>query len=101
MQPAISDPLLVAVIIALLGVMIGLAKGGLQALGALLTPMLSLVLPPALAVGVLLPMLMVGDAFAVYTYRGAWDTGLIRRLLPGAVVGALAGTYLLTSLPTG
>ncbi len=99
MDQQISDPLLVVVVIALLGVMIGLAKGGLQGLGALLTPMLSLVLPPALAVGVILPMLMVGDVFAVYLYRGEWDTGLVRRLLPGAVVGALLGTFLLTSLP--
>ena len=99
MDQPISNPLFVIVIIALLGVMIGLAKGGLQGLGALLTPLLSLVLPPALAVGVILPMLMVGDAFAVYLYRGEWDTALVRRLLPGAVVGALVGTFLLTRLP--
>jgi uncharacterized membrane protein YfcA len=48
---------------------------------------------------VILPMLIVADAFAVYAYRGEWHWGLIRRLLPAAVVGALAGTYLLTSLP--
>ncbi len=99
MDQPISNPLTIVVVMALLGLLLGLAKGGLQGLGALLTPMLSLVLPPHLAVGVLLPMLMVGDAFAVYIYRGAWDWSLVRRLLPGAVVGALAGTFLLTNLP--
>src|SRR5688500_17651207 len=99
MDQPISNPLTVVVVLALLGLLLGLAKGGLQGLGPLLTPMLSLVVPPQLAVGVLLPMLMVGDAFAVYIYRGAWDWSLVRRLLPGAVVGALAGTFLLTSLP--
>ena len=55
-MPEIShNPLLVAAIIAFLGLMIGLAKGGFNALGALLTPILSLVLPVSLAVGVLMP----------------------------------------------
>jgi hypothetical protein len=58
----------VAVVIAILGFMIGFAKGGFGGLGALLTPILSLVLPVASAVGVLLPMLMIGDVFAVYMY---------------------------------
>jgi hypothetical protein len=38
--------------------MIGLAKGGYGGLGVLLTPILSLVLPVASAVGALLPMLI-------------------------------------------
>jgi hypothetical protein len=92
------DPFFVAVIIAVLGFMIGFAKGGFQGLGALLTPMLSLVLPVSQAVGVILPMLMVGDAFAVYTYRGEWDGKLVWRMLPAGVVGALIGTFLLTGL---
>ena len=45
--------------------MIGLAKGGFGGLGVLLTPILALVLPVAQAVGVLLPMLMVGDGVAL------------------------------------
>ena len=55
----------VAVVISILGFMIGFAKGGFNALGALLTPILSLVLPVASAVGVLLTMLIVEDVFAV------------------------------------
>jgi uncharacterized membrane protein YfcA len=78
--------------------MIGFAKGGFNALGALLTPILSLVLPVASAVGVLLPMLIVGDVFAVYMYWKEWDLGLIKRMLPAGVVGALAGTFLLSSV---
>ena len=89
----------VAVVIALLGFLIGVAKGGLGGLGALLTPILALVLPVASAVGVLLPMLMVGDAFAVYMYWREWDADLVRRMLPAGIVGALAGTALLVWLP--
>ena len=98
-MPELShNPLIVAVIIAFLGLMIGLAKGGFNALGALLTPILSLILPVSLAVGVILPMLIVGDAFAVYSYWREWDGKLVVNMLPAAIVGALAGTFLLASL---
>jgi uncharacterized membrane protein YfcA len=90
----------IAVIIAILGFMIGFAKGGFNALGALLTPILALVLPVASAVGVLLPMLIVGDVFAVTMYWKEWDLGLVRRMLPAGIVGALAGTFLLSSMST-
>jgi uncharacterized membrane protein YfcA len=93
------SPTYVAVVIALLGFMIGFAKGGFGGLGALLTPLLALVLPVALAVGVLLPMLMVGDAFALYMYWKEWDLDLVKRMLPAGIVGALAGTFLLSSMP--
>src|SRR5687767_8592375 len=79
--------------------MIGFAKGGFGGLGALLTPILALVLPVDSAVGVLLPMLMVGDAFAVYMYWKEWDIDLVKRMLPAGAVGALVGTALLAWLP--
>ncbi len=90
----------VAVVIAILGFMIGFAKGGFNGLGALLTPILALVLPVTSAVGVLLPMLMVGDVFAVSMYWKEWDLDLVRRMLPAGIVGALAGTFLLSWMST-
>jgi uncharacterized membrane protein YfcA len=89
----------VTILIAFLGFMIGLAKGGYGGLGVLLTPILSLVLPVASAVGVLLPMLMVGDVFALRMYWKEWDTELVKRMLPLGIVGALVGTFLLSWLP--
>ena len=88
----------VAVVIAVLGFMIGMAKGGFGGLGALLTPILALVLPVASAVGVLLPMLMVGDAFALSMYWKEWDIDLVRRMIPAGIAGALVGTFLLSWL---
>lgn len=90
----------ITILIAFLGFMIGVAKGGFSGLGALLTPILSLVLPVSSAVGVLLPMLMVGDAFALYMYWKEWDTDLVKRMLPPGIVGALIGTFLLSWLPS-
>jgi uncharacterized membrane protein YfcA len=92
------DPLFVAVVIALLGFLIGLSKGGFNTLGALLTPVLSLILPVTTAVGVLLPMLIVGDVFAITMYWREWDAPLVGRMLPLGIVGALVGTYLLATL---
>src|SRR5215208_996932 len=98
MPAADQNTVYVAIVIAILGFMIGLAKGGFGGLGALLTPILALVLPVALAVGVLLPMLMVGDVFAVYLYWKEWDFDLVKRMLPAGILGALAGTFLLSWL---
>src|SRR5215211_7226866 len=98
MPAADQNAIYVAAVIALLGFMIGLAKGGLGGLGALLTPILALVLPVASAVGVLLPMLMFGDVFALYTYWNEWDSDLVKRMLPAGIVGALVGTALLSWL---
>jgi uncharacterized membrane protein YfcA len=92
------DPVFVALVITLLGFLIGLTKGGFNTLGALLTPVLSLVLPVSTAVGVLLPMLIVGDAFAITMYWRAWDAQLVGRMLPPGIAGALIGTYLLAAL---
>jgi uncharacterized membrane protein YfcA len=93
------DPVFVAIVIACLGFAIGFAKGGFNALGSLTTPLLSLVLPVAKAVGVLLPMLIVADAFALYSYWGEWEGRMVRRMLPAGAAGALVGTYLLIELP--
>ena len=93
------DPIVVAIIIAVLGFLIGLTKGGFNALGSLLTPVLSLVLPVSLAVGMLLPMLIAGDVIAVYAYRGQWDSRLVWRMLPAGTVGVVIGAYLLVQLP--
>ena len=96
-MPAIDhNAAYVAVVIAILGFMIGLTKGGFGGLGSLLTPILALVLPVASAVGVLLPMLIVGDVFAVYLYWKEWDPALVKRMLPAGMVGAVAGTFLLS-----
>ena len=102
-MPAVDqNTVYVTIVIAILGLMIGLAKGGFGGLGALLTPVLALVLPVSMAVGVLLPMLMVGDVFAVYMYWKEWDLDLVKRMLPAGIVGALAGTLLLSSIsPNG
>ena len=88
-----------ALIIGAVGLLIGLSKGGLSGLGTLVTPLFSLAMPDtAQAVGTLLPMLIVGDVFAVASYWSHWESRLVRQLLPGAVAGIALGTFVLNGL---
>ncbi|MFV0258039.1 MAG: sulfite exporter TauE/SafE family protein [Acidimicrobiales bacterium] len=77
----------VAVVVGLAAVLIGVSKGGLSVGGPVLTILVSLALPAKVAIGVLLPLLIVGDVFAVAAHWGRWDRDLLVQLLPGGLVG--------------
>jgi uncharacterized protein len=86
---------MLAVVICL----IGLSKGGFGGtMGALATPLLALVMPANLVVGLLLPILMIADVFAVASHWKKWDKKLVILLLPGAVLGVLIGTVFITNV---
>lgn len=87
------------IVVLLAALLVGLAKGGLGGVaGALIAPLLSTVMPVSTAVGLTLPLLMVGDAFALRFYWRQWDMKHIRLLIPAAVVGIVFGVLLLTRL---
>lgn len=86
---------LVMLAVALL---IGLAKGGFGALGPLVVPLLATQMPVSDAIGLALPLLIVGDWPAVRFYWRKWDGRHIRLLLPGALPGIVLGLLLLTAL---
>lgn len=80
---------------------IGLSKGGLGGtLGAIATPLMALVLPGDQVVGLLLPILIFADIFALAFHWRRWDKKLVLLLLPGAVIGVTIGTYFITNVPT-
>ncbi|HEX2906254.1 MAG TPA: sulfite exporter TauE/SafE family protein [Phototrophicaceae bacterium] len=87
-----------AIIIAAL--LIGLSKGGIGGSipGAFVTPLLSQILPTGQAVGIVLPMLMIGDLFALRAYWRRWDIRQIKLLLPMALVGIVMGSLFLIAL---
>ncbi len=84
--------------VAAAALLVGLAKGGLSGLGPLLTVLVATVMPTRVAIGVLLPMLMVGDVASLVVHRGHWDRSMLRRLLPGAAVGVLIASLFLQSV---
>lgn len=76
---------------------VALSKSGLVgSLGMVAVPLLSLVMPPRDAAGLLLPLLLVMDAIAVWTYRKDADWRILKLMLPGAMVGGLVGWALWT-----
>lgn len=89
------------IIAALVAFLIGLSKGGLGGTaGALATPLMALVLPADIVIGLILPILMLADIFAVLLHWRRWNGKLILLLLPGAVIGVTVGTLFITNAPT-
>ena len=89
-------------IIAFAVTLIGVAKSGFGGgLGLIVVPITTLALPMTGkyhgedALGLLLPLLLVGDITAVAQYFREVNWPVLRRLIPGAIVGILIGTALL------
>lgn len=83
-----------------MALIIGLSKGGLGgSLGVIATPLMALVLPAEQVIGLLLPILIFADIFAVAFHWGHWHRKYILLLLPGAIIGVTIGTYFITNAP--
>ena len=78
-------------LLALASALVGLSKGGLAMVTMLSVPILSLVMSPVQAAGVLLPVYVVSDAFGLIAYRRHFDRRVLARLLPGSLVGVALG----------
>ena len=71
--------------------LIGMAKGGLPAVGLLSVPLLSLSISPVAAAGILLPVYVVSDVFGLYAYRRDYDARIVLIVAAGATVGVGIG----------
>lgn len=96
------SPWWIPVALAIFG--IGLTKSGFGAgLGLLITPLVVVSLEhlptygSAAALGLILPLLLVGDVIAVWQYRRLFRADLVRRLLPGTALGVALGGAVLWS----
>jgi len=72
-------------------VMVGLSKTGLPGIGILVVPLMAWVLPARASTGVVLPMLIFADFFAVGYYRRFAVWSRLVRLLPWAAAGVILG----------
>jgi hypothetical protein len=91
----ILDPAYLAAMVPAV-ILVGLAKGGFSGLGLLSLPLMALVLSPVRAAAIMLPILIVQDMVSVWAYRREFDKRNLATMLPGALLGVLAG-YLLAS----
>jgi uncharacterized membrane protein YfcA len=71
--------------------LVGAGKGGIPVVGMLSVPVLSLVISPLTAAGLLLPVYVVSDMFGLWAYRKAYNGRVLAILLPGAVAGIGVG----------
>lgn len=82
----VTDPLFYA--LAIPGVLaLGLSKGGFAGAGQMATPLLALVMPPLEAAAIMLPIMIVQDAAAVWVYRKIWDRRIFAIVTCGSVIG--------------
>lgn len=88
----LADPATLALLVVAV-ILLGMAKGGLAGVGALATPLAALVLPPATAAALLLPILIVQDVISVWAFRKTWDGWIVAWMLPGAALGVVAGWF--------
>ena len=79
----------------LAAVCIGLSKTGFNGVALVSVALMAGVLPARLSVGVVLPMLIFADCFAVRSFRQHTQWDEIRRVLPSALLGVVAGAVVL------
>lgn len=83
----LSDPNFLAVAIPAV-ILVGLSKGGLGgAMGFIGVPLMALVISPVQAAAILLPILILADIVALWTWRGNYDRDLLVSMLPACILG--------------
>ena len=93
----IIDPLFYAMAIPSV-VLIGLSKGGLTGIGALAVPLMAIVASPLQAAAVLMPILLILDLVAVWTYRKTFDKMTLAITIPASVIGIVIGAILVAQV---
>src|SRR5512137_3002537 len=89
-----------ATLLALVGIfLVGLSKAGFATgLGMLSTPLVAQALPARTAIGVVLPLLCLADAFTLAVYWKRWQARAVAWPLVGALAGIAFATAFVTSI---
>jgi uncharacterized protein len=87
----IDDPLFYLAAVPAV-ILTGLSKGGMgAAFGLAAVPILALVISPVRAAGLMLPILLISDVVAMWSYRRNFSVDLVWHLMPAATFGTLLG----------
>ena len=78
-------------LMTLAAIFVGMGKGGLPVVAGLAVPSLSLIMSPVTAAGLLLPIYIVSDIFAIRAYRRDYDWPVLKISLIGMTIGVLVG----------
>jgi hypothetical protein len=79
--------------------LIGLSKAGIKGIGIFIVTILVFVFGGKASTGILMPMLIVGDIFAVIYYYRHVEWKYIVRLMPWMAIGVLVGVYFGKDMP--
>ena len=72
----------------------GISKGGVPGpIAMLAVPVMSFVMSPLQAAGILLPLLIIMDFAAIYLYWKKWINNIIKTIVPASIIGILFGTF--------
>lgn len=89
-----SDPLFWAAALPAV-FLVGLSKGGLGgSMGMVGVPLMALAMSPLKAAAILLPILVVMDMVALWSWRGVRDGRTLAVMLPGSLVGIGIGWFM-------
>ncbi len=87
------------VLAVIAAIAVGLAKGGLSMVAVLSVPLLSLVMSPVQAAGILLPVYIVSDIGGLVAYWRHADWRVLKMLWPGALLGVWIGWLTASLVP--
>ncbi|ENH97880.1 hypothetical protein J416_02946 [Gracilibacillus halophilus YIM-C55.5] len=83
------------IIVLISGLLIGFAKAGIASMGILVVTIFMMLFPARESVGILLPLLIAADIFAVTYYRRSVVWRHLFSLVPWTLVGIMLGYFVL------
>lgn len=98
-----SEPSLINYIIAAIcAFLLGISKSGIKGIASLIVTGLALVYGAKNSTGIMMPLLLVGDVFAITYYKRHVQKEYIIKLLPwmvlGVLLGVIGGSYISESI---
>lgn len=85
----------------LCGFFVGVSKTGIPGIGILVVPVMALIIPAKASTGLLLPMLIFADLFAVGYYRRHAVWSHLLRIIPWAFAGIVLGYLTMDRIDDG
>lgn len=76
----------------------GVAKFSTGGMGMIILPVLMMAVPGKQALGVIIVMYLITDIMAISTYRRHANKKVVMQVMPAALVGILAGTFVLKDI---
>ncbi len=80
-------------------IILGISKAGIKGIGIIIVTLMALAFGAKESTGLMVPLLIVGDIFAVVYYNRHTEWKYIIRFLPWMMIGLLAGVFIGKDLP--